>query len=78
MEYQEVKKMPPKELANKIFYDHYNMYAIELDIFFSTLLAKRNSMLYICTIIEKLESDKDSKAEDYFYYINTKLELELI
>jgi len=77
---QETKgRVSQKEFANKIFYEHYNLYIKELDIAFATLLAKRNSMLYIHAIIEKIENDGISnRVEDYSYYINASFELELI
>jgi hypothetical protein len=78
MKQELTERIPAIDFANKIFHNHYNIYLQELDIFSATLLAKRNSLLYIRTIIDSLESDPDRKMEDYFYFINTKLELELI
>ena len=78
MTHESIEIIPPINFAKNIFHEHYNFYIKELDIFSATLLAKRNSLLYIRTIIDNLEADTNRKAEDYFYFINTKLELELI
>jgi hypothetical protein len=79
MTQEEKRKVSYHELANRIFHEHYDAYIKELDIFSATLLAKRNSLLYVRTIIDKIESDGVNKnQDDYFYFINTKLELELI
>jgi hypothetical protein len=78
MTHESIEIIPPINFAKNIFHEHYNFYIKELDIFSATLLAKRNSLLYIRTIIDNLEADKNRKVEDYFYFINTKLELELI
>lgn len=77
---QEIKeRISPSDYAKKIFHDHYDVYIKELDIFSATLLAKANSSLYVRAIIDKIELDGATKnQEDYFYFLNTKLELELI
>lgn len=73
------KRISPNDYAKKIFHDHYDVYLQELDIFSATLLAKRNSSLYVRAIIDKIEEEGATKnQEDYFYFLNTKLELELI
>ena len=74
-----LERISPNDYAKKIFHDHYDVYIKELDIFSATSLAKTSSSLYVRAIIDKIEFEGATKnQDDYFYFLNTKLELELI
>ena len=64
-------------LAYELFYKHYNVYEKELDIFEATRLAKRNSILYVCAILDKPINSKFT-SKDYLFFVEVKKHIEMM
>lgn len=64
-------------LAYEIFHNHYNQYEKDLDIFSASSLAKRNSILYVCAILEKPINEKFT-TKDYLFFVEVKKHIEMI
>jgi hypothetical protein len=65
-----VTSQEPKEFASDVFHKHYDIYKNGFDEITASLLAKSNSLMYVCAMIDAYPHIK--------FFIDVKLELELM